>query len=106
MKSTKFYVAISLLVEAFTSMIMFFVLLTKKKSLAGAFFAMSVVSAAVGGYLAYECKQAGEFDDLCECCGDDCGCGCDCDEGECECGSNDDIDIDEGDLFAREDENK
>ena len=93
-KKTKLYVGISLLVRAVCSVVMFFILLGKKKSVAGAFLALAAVSGAAGGYLLYDCKQEEELSFGCVGCDDE---DCDC----CEFGCEDELD---GDLFAREDE--
>ena len=93
-KKTKLYVGISLLVQAVCSVVMFFILLGKKKSVAGAFLALAAVSGAAGGYLLYDCKQDEELSFGCVGCDDE---DCDC----CEFGCEDELD---GDLFAREDE--
>ena len=52
-KKTKLYVGVSLIVQAVTSLVMFFILLGKKKSIAAAFLALAAVSGAAGGYLLY-----------------------------------------------------
>ena len=93
-KKTKLYVGISLLVQAVCSVVMFFILLGKKKSVAGAFLALAAVSGAAGGYLLYDCTQEEELSFGCVGCDDE---DCDC----CEFGCEDELD---GDLFAREDE--
>lgn len=96
-KKTKLVVGVSLLVQAVTSVVMFFILLGKKKSIAGAFLALAAISGAAGGYLLYDCKNEEDlsFGCLdCDCCEDDC---CDCD---CDC---DDMDLD-GELFSRDEE--
>ena len=91
-KKTKLYVGVSLIVQAITSLVMFFILLGKKKSIAGAFLALAAVSGAAGGYLIYNCKKEADLDfDCMDCDGD-----CDCDEG-------DDLDLD-GELFSRDEE--
>jgi hypothetical protein len=93
-KKTKLYVGVSLLVQAVCSVVMFFILLGKKKSIAGAFLALAAVSVAAGGYLLYDCKQDEELSFGCVGCDDE---DCDC----CEFGCEEELD---GDLFAREDE--
>lgn len=93
-KKTKLYVGVSLLVQAVCSVVMFFILLGKKKSVAGAFLALAAISGAAGGYLLYDCKQEEELSFGCVGCDDE---DCDC----CEFGCDDDFD---GDLFAREDD--
>ena len=93
-KKTKLYVGVSLLVEAVTSIVMFFILLGKKKSIAGAFLALAAVSGAAGGYLLYDCKKDEELEFGCLDCDGDCDCdGCD----------EDDLDLD-GELFSRDEE--
>ncbi len=94
-KKTKLYVGVSLVVQAVCSVTMFFILLGKKKSVAGAFLALAAISGAAGGYLLYDCKQEEELSFGCVGCDDD---DCDC----CEFGCDDD-DFD-GDLFARDEE--
>lgn len=100
-KKTKLYVGVSLLVQAVTSVVMFFILLGKKKSIAGAFLALAAVSGAAGGYLLYDCKKDEDLSFGClDCdCDDDCDC-CDCD---CDCDCEDDMDLD-GELFSRDEE--
>lgn len=92
-KKTKLYVGVSLLVQAVTSVVMFFILLGKKKSIAGAFLALAAVSGAAGGYLIYDCKKDEELEFGCL--------DCDCCDGDCDC--DDDMDLD-GELFSREEE--
>ena len=70
-KKTKLYVGISLLVQAVSSVVMFFILLGKKKSIAGAFLALAAVSGAAGGYLLYDCKQDEELSFGCVGCDDE-----------------------------------
>ena len=94
-KKTKLYVGVSLLVQAVTSLVMFFILLGKKKSIAGAFLALAAVSGAAGGYLIYDCKKEADLDFNC----------LDCD-GDCDCDvCDDDLDLD-GELFSREEEDE
>lgn len=98
LKNNKLYIAMSLLVSAFTSLVTFFVLLFKKKSIAGAFLAVAAISGTVGSYLLYECKQSGELKKEDGCCCDE----CDPENGEeeeCDC---DDCDIDESAFFSRD----
>lgn len=92
-KKTKLYVGVSLIVQAVTSLVMFFILLGKKKSIAGAFLALAAVSGAAGGYLIYDCKKDTGLDYECM------DCDCDCDD--CD---GDDLDLD-GELFSRDEEN-
>ncbi len=97
-KKTKLVVGVSLIVQALSSIVMFFILVGKKKSIAGAFLALAAISGAAGGYLLYDCKQ--EEDELsfgCLDCDEDYDC-CDC----CDC-EDEDMDLD-GDLFARDEE--
>ena len=96
-KKTKLYVGVSLLVQAVTSIVMFFILLGKKKSLAGAFLALAAVSGAAGGYLIYDCKKDEELEFGCLDCDED----CDCDGESCDCCDEDDLDLD-GELFSRD----
>ena len=109
-KKTKLYVGVSLLVQAVSALVMFFILLGKKKSVAGAFLALAAISGAAGGYLLYDCKQEEELSFGCLDCDDDCDGNCwECDE--C-CGEEEIEDIAEeaedmeleGELFAREEE--
>ncbi len=95
-KKTKLYVGVSLLVQSVCSVAMFFILLGKKKSIAGAFLALAAISGAAGGYLLYDCKQEEELSFGCVGCDDE---DCDC----CEFGCEDDLDVD-GDLFARDED--
>ncbi len=91
-KKTKLYVGVALLVQAVSSVVMFFILLGKKKSIAGAFLALATISGVAGGYLVYDCKQD---EDEYFCCCDDDDCCCECDD--------DDMDLD-GELFSRDEE--
>jgi hypothetical protein len=82
-KKTKLYVGVSLLVQAVSAVFMFFILLGKKKSLAGAFMALATVCGVAGGYLLYDCKK---YEELAFACLDfdedyDC-CDCDCCDGD------------------------
>ena len=84
-KKTKLYVGVSLVVQAVCAVFMFFVLLGKKKSVAGAFLALAAVSGAAGGYLLYDCKQDEELSFGCVGCDDEEDCDC------CEFGCDDDL---------------
>ncbi len=95
-KKTKLYVGVSLLVQAVCAVFMFFVLLGKKKSVAGAFLALAAISGAAGGYLLYDCKQEEELSFGCVGCDDE---ECDC----CEYGCEDDLEVD---LFEEADDAK
>ena len=97
-KKTKLIVGVSLLVQAVTSVVMFFILLGKKKSIAGAFLALAAVSGAAGGYLLYDCKKDEDLTFGCL----DCDCEDDCCDCECDC-CDDDVDLD-GELFSRDEE--
>lgn len=101
-KKTKLYVGVTLLVQAVSSLVMFFILLGKKKSVAGAFLALAAVSGAVGGYLLYDCKKDEEeycFDDDYDYEDeDDLDCCCCCDE------DGDDLDLEDGEMFSRDEE--
>jgi hypothetical protein len=77
-KKTKLYVSVSLLVQAVSAVFMFFILLGKKKSLAGAFMALAAVCGVAGGYLLYDCKKDEEHALGCLDCDEDYDC-CDCD---------------------------
>lgn len=84
-KKSKLYVGIALLVQSVSSVAMFFILLGRKKSIAGAFLALAALSGTAGGYLLYDSAHEEELsfgcfdcDDCCdgncwkceECCGD------------------------------------
>ena len=97
-KKTKLFVGVSLLVQAVTSVVMFLILLGKKKSIAGAFLALAALTGAAGGYILYDCKKEEELSFGCLDCEEDYDC-CDCDCCDCE----DDMDLD-GELFVREDD--
>ena len=56
-KETRLYVALALLVQAFTFFIMFIILCTRKKSIAAAFLAVSAMSGATSGYLLYQLRE-------------------------------------------------
>lgn len=99
-KKVKFTVAVSMLVQAVSFVVVFFILAGKKKSLAKAFLAMAAVGGVAGtglmiSYLKDE-KESLEFDDdfLFDEWDD-----CDCDECECfDCECDD-----ESELLAAED---
>ena len=97
-KKTKLFVGVSLLVQAVTSVVMFFILLGKKKSIAGAFLALAALTGAAGGYILYDCKKEEELSFGCLDCEEDYDC-CDCDCCDCE----EDMDLD-GELFVREED--
>ncbi len=56
-KKTRLYVGISLIVQAFTCLIMFLILCTKKKSIASAFLAVAAMNGVAGAYLIYQHKN-------------------------------------------------
>lgn len=56
-KKTRFYVGISLVVQAFSFLIMFLILCTKKKSIAAAFLAVAAMEGVCGAYLLYQEKE-------------------------------------------------
>lgn len=55
-KKTRLYVGIALVVQAFSCLIMFLILCTKKKSIASAFLAVAAMNGAAGAYLLYQHK--------------------------------------------------
>ena len=57
LKKSRFFVAVALLVQAFTSLIMFIILCAKKKSISLAFLAVATMETAAGAYLLYQEKQ-------------------------------------------------
>lgn len=58
LKKTRPYIAITLLVQSFTFVILFFMLYSKKKkSIASAFLALAGAGAALGGYLLWLTRQ-------------------------------------------------
>ena len=65
-KKTRLYVGIALIVQAISSLIMFLILCTKKKSVAAAFLAVAAMEGACGAYLLYQekadLKAEEEFD--------------------------------------------
>jgi len=68
MKKTKLIAGVALLVQAVTFFILFCVLWAKKKSVAGAFLAVSALGGATGAFLLYQVKKeiskgSVEFDD-------------------------------------------
>ena len=73
-KKTKLYVGVSLLVQAVSAVFMFFILLGKKKSLAGAFMALATVCGVAGAYLLYDCKKDEELSFGCLDCDEDYDC--------------------------------
>ena len=77
-KKTKLFVGVSLLVQAVSAIFMFFILIGKKKSIAGSFMALATVCGVAGGYLLYDCKKDEElsfgcldYDEDYDCCDDD-----------------------------------
>ena len=92
-KKVKFTVAISLLVQSVSFVVVFFILAAKKKSFAKAFLALAAIGGAAGtgmlfSYLNDEKKSLAfdddflfdDWDDVCDC--EDCDCE-DCDSAEC-----------------------
>ena len=68
LKKTRLYVGISLIVQAFSCLIMFLILCTKKKSVASAFLAVAAMNGVAGAYLLYQHKselKEEEFDPSC-----------------------------------------
>lgn len=68
LKKSKLVVAVSLLVQSITFFALFCILWAKKKSLAGAFLAISALGGATGAYLVFQMKKeiaatSVEFDD-------------------------------------------
>ena len=57
LKKSRFFVAVALLVQAFSSLVMFIILCAKKKSISAAFLAVATMEAAAGVYLLYQEKQ-------------------------------------------------
>jgi len=51
LKSTKFYIGITLIVQSITFLILFIVLVNKKKSIYGALLAVSICGGLAGGWL-------------------------------------------------------
>ena len=90
-KPTRLITAIALLVNAFTSLILFFVTLAKKKSIAAAFAAVAAICGVAGGYLLYEEKLNGALKAPAE-----------GEEGEEE--GDDELEITSDELFTREEE--
>ena len=80
MKNTKVYVGISMIVQAFSCLIMFFILCTKKKSIASAFLAVAAMNGVAGAYLLYQhrLEQKGEESDSSDCFLDEDGFDFDC----------------------------
>ena len=62
-KKTRLYVGISLVVQAFSCLIMFLILCTKKKSIAAAFLAVAAMNGVAGAYLLYQHKAEIEDND-------------------------------------------
>ena len=62
-KKTRLYVGRSLIVQAFSVLIMFLILCTKKKSIAAAFLAVAAMEGAVGAYLLYQQRDDALEDD-------------------------------------------
>jgi len=63
-KKTRLFVGISLVVQAFSFLIMFLILCTKKKSIAAAFLAVAAMEGACGAYLLYQEKSEGAQEDF------------------------------------------
>lgn len=63
-KKTRLYVGISLVVQAFSCLIMFLILCTKKKSIAAAFLAVAAMNGVAGAYLLYQHKSELEEDNF------------------------------------------
>ena len=110
-KQTRLFAAVALLVNAFTSLVLFFIFLAKKKSIAGAFAAVALLTGAAGGYLLFEDKVAGCLKGKCskDCDCEDCDCeNCDCEDCECKCSEeteeDDDLDLGSEELFTRDEE--
>lgn len=57
LRKTRLYVGIALVVQAFSSLIMFLILCTKKKSVASAFLAVAAMNGVAGAYLLYQHKN-------------------------------------------------
>lgn len=57
LKKTRLYVGIALIVQAFSSLFMFLILCTKKKSVASAFLAVAAMNGVAGAYLLYQHKS-------------------------------------------------
>lgn len=112
-KSIKLFAGIALLVQAFTSVVFFFITLGKKKSLSGALLGLAAVTGAAGGYLVYDAKEQLKARDSetdcydCPCTEDcdNCPCTDDCDNCPCNDAIND-VDIDEKGLFSREEDSE
>ena len=78
-RKTKLIVAISLVAEAFTSLVLSFVYMNRKKDLSKIFLGLGILGGIGGAYLLYDDylqtkadKLACEGDDWCDC--DDCDC--------------------------------
>lgn len=56
-KKSRFFVGISLMVQALSCLVLFIILCVKKKSISVAFLALATMEAAAGTYLLYEEKQ-------------------------------------------------
>ncbi len=56
-RKIKLCAAVSLLVQSFTMVIMFFILWAKKKSIADAVFALAAIEGAAGAYLLHQLKD-------------------------------------------------
>ena len=64
-KKTAFYVGITLVIQSISFAILFFVLFSKKKSLAAVLLALSAVGGVAGGYLLYKhAKSVKEEEEL------------------------------------------
>ncbi len=62
LRKSRFFVGISLMVQALSCLIMFIILCVKKKSLSVAFLALATMEAAAGAYLLYQEKQEWDQD--------------------------------------------
>ena len=57
LRKSRLFVGITLVVQAISFLCLFFILFAKKKSIAGAFLALSAAEGAAGTYLLYQLKE-------------------------------------------------
>ncbi len=57
LRKSRLFVGITLVVQAISFLCLFFILMAKKKSIAGAFLALSAAEGAAGTYLLYQLKE-------------------------------------------------
>lgn len=91
-RKTKFVIAICLVAQSFTSLVLSFVYANRKKELSKAFLGMGIIGGLGGAYLLYNEYMESKNDSLAFSDGDWC-------DGDCDCCDDDDMEFfDEGDA--------